>query len=233
MKKDEGRKRTREHALPSWLLEVLPGEGPLTHMRSATPTGPAEQIWTTDKIDIVVRRVCDPCNTGWMSELETKARPFLTPLIQGRGRALHRGGQSLLAAWSVKTALALQLTTPDPAAPQEHYRYISTTGIPPRQALVWLGAYEGHRAGFHHGSKLRLDSPTFSTNGYGSTIIVGHLVVQVLGYTGIEDEVTVTKRGAWAQATQQIWPYVDSFVWPPRLTLDESLIVPFAQVFEG
>jgi hypothetical protein len=134
--------RTGEHALASWLLSVMPGNGPVTHSRQSKARGPMDQVWTKNELDIVAKQVCRACNGGWMNDLENAARPFLTPLIQGRGRHLHETGQALLAAWAAKTALALHLTTPENGAPLEHYREIANTHLAPAQTLVWLAAHD-------------------------------------------------------------------------------------------
>jgi hypothetical protein len=38
--------------------------------------------------DWKVKCVCEPCNNGWMRELEEKVRPLITPLIQGKEHTL-------------------------------------------------------------------------------------------------------------------------------------------------
>jgi hypothetical protein len=36
-----------------------------------------------DPLSSQVRVVCGPCNSGWMSQLQNQAKPFLTPLFEG------------------------------------------------------------------------------------------------------------------------------------------------------
>jgi hypothetical protein len=167
-----------------------------------------------------------------MHELETEARPHLTPMIQGRARYLHKRSQASVAAWATKTALALHLTTPEKGAPQAHYREMATTHRAPRQTQVWLAAYQGQHAAHHHSSLLELTTHARSANGYGTTLAVGRLVVQVFGYVGIEEGVTVTKRGAAEQATLEIHPFEHSLIWPPHLILDDASLRSFAATFE-
>ena len=57
---------------------------------------------------LVTRRVCHTCNTGWMAQLEDRARPILMPLIQRRRVTSVPGTDAILAAtWGVKTAMTL------------------------------------------------------------------------------------------------------------------------------
>jgi hypothetical protein len=166
-----------------------------------------------------------------MNDLENEAKPFLTPMIQGRGRHLHPHGQAVVAAWAVKMALALHLTTPEKAAMPVHYREITETHRAPRQTWVWLAAYTGWRAAYHHSSQLRLDSSTHSAAGYATTLAIGHLVFQVFGYSGIEDGVTIARR-TWARATQTIHPFEGSIVWPSSTVLDEQGLMALSTAFE-
>lgn len=48
-------KRSGEHALPSWLLSVMPGAARVTHQRERSPGGPVD-TWTADEIQIVASR---------------------------------------------------------------------------------------------------------------------------------------------------------------------------------
>jgi hypothetical protein len=214
------------------VLDFIPGTGPVTHQRQQAVGGPI-QTWTADELQIVANQVCDRCNNGWMDRLEGEARPHLIPMIRGRPRYLHRRSQATLAAWATKTALALHLTTPEKAATQSHYREIASTHRAPAQTQVWIAGYQGRHAARHHSSQLQLTGKTLSADGYATTFSVSHVVFQVFGYGGIEEEVSVSKLGAWAQATFRIKPFVESFTWPPTLILDDAGFDAFAVVFES
>ena len=59
------------------------------------------------------RVVCANCNSGWMSDLETRVSPLLVP-DRLDGRLLSHDEQELLATLAVKTALVLSAAeTPD------------------------------------------------------------------------------------------------------------------------
>jgi hypothetical protein len=168
-----------------------------------------------------------------MNDLENEARPYLTPMIQGRGIHLYREGQTAVASWAVKTALAVHLTTPERAAPAEHYLEITATRRPPGQTQVWLAAFDGSVAAHHRSSELSLDTPTDHADAYATTLSIGHLIVQVFGYVWAED-IAVRPGGTWAQATQGIWPIRGEPVnWPPSVVLDAQLLGALARVFES
>jgi hypothetical protein len=226
------RQTTREHALAQWILGALPGEGPVTHMRQSTARGPVDQVWTSDELQIIAKQVCEDCNTVWMSRLEGRAKPRLTPMIQGHGgKLLLPESQEVIAAWAVKTALALHLTTPEQGAPQAHYHEIARTHRPPANARVWLAAYEDWRAAYHHSSLLKLTTDRLSGDGYVTTLTVGRLCLQVVGWVGVEESVTWESE-AWARAVLSIFPPTDPVVWPPPLILDDPAMLAFSMRYE-
>jgi hypothetical protein len=54
-----------------------------------------------------LREVCESCNNGWMSQLETDAQPVILDLIRSQRNlsTLNAEERSILAAWAGKTAV--------------------------------------------------------------------------------------------------------------------------------
>jgi hypothetical protein len=197
--------------------------------------GAPRDEWITTEFSNTARQVCQAnCNGGWMNDLENEARPALEPMIQGRGLDLNEDGQAAVAAWGAKTALVFNLTVAAKPAPVEHYREMERTHRPPRQSLVWLAGYRGSHAAYTHPSVLEFDLASGRTiYGYATTLAIGHLVFQVVGYSGIEDDLTIPKVATWAQATEQIWPLLGAIVsWPPPLVLDDAGLEALAVDYE-
>jgi hypothetical protein len=61
--------------------------------------------WTGHTINTTVRAFCKSCNNGWMSDLESKAKPILEPMLTGTPKALGTSDQTLLATWVIKTGM--------------------------------------------------------------------------------------------------------------------------------
>lgn len=169
-----------------------------------------------------------------MNDLEKAGRPFLIPMIRGHGTHLHRDGQELIAAWAVKTALAVHLTTPEKAAPEDHYREMSRTHGAPRDTYVWLAAYDGSGPiAYHQSSELSGETTTgLPVKGYATTLAVGHFVFQVVGYEGLHEEVTFTAQGNLAQVVLGIRPFKGSIFWPPQGVLSWDALQAFGHVHE-
>src|SRR4051794_21027664 len=207
--------RTDEHCFAKWLSQYVEGGGESwQHTRANSSTGAVVHRWTHRELNIVTNRVCRDCNGGWMNELERAARPFLTSLVQGRGRHLYRDGQRVLAAWATKTALCLELATPGPEPiPVEHYRSMAELGdTPPPRTQVFAGAYRGDRLLFHFPSMVNLPG---DAHGYRTTFIVGRALFNVMAHDGSGDWV-FQKGGLRATQTPQIWPTVTlPVIWPP------------------
>ena len=191
--------------------------------------GPVIREWTADTFDVVARQVCARCNAGWMEHLEREADPYLRTVIYGRARTLHGGGQTLLAAWAVKTALALRLAHGEARPIEvEHYRSMAEAQVrPPPNTLVWLGAYENGRHAFHYPHTIDLESDSGQrAEAYGATFTIRHAAFQVFGHA-YEDEVEIAKRGARADMGAQIWPILGAVDHPPRVVIDEHSLPYF------
>jgi hypothetical protein len=61
--------------------------------------------------DWQVKCVDQACNNGWMRDLENKAKPILTPLIQGQPALLSQNDQRVVAGWAVLKAIVGEYET--------------------------------------------------------------------------------------------------------------------------
>ena len=92
---------TREHLWPDWLrreLEIKVGFDWRIQQESEGSTT-RDHAWTAPPFNQQVRAVCARCNSGWMSDIESAAKPILQALIRADGRQLHRRMQRTLATW--------------------------------------------------------------------------------------------------------------------------------------
>jgi hypothetical protein len=92
-----------------------------------------------DILDAQVRRVCQNCNGGWMSRLEAQAKPLLEPMFDGKPKTLGPDEQVVLAAWTVKTLMMLDLwgANPEAFSPAHHQR-LYRSGVPSSDMVVLL-----------------------------------------------------------------------------------------------
>lgn len=52
--------------------------------------------------------VCDPCNTGWMSDLEAETKAIVEPMTYGHSVVLSVIDQLKVASWATQIALLLR-----------------------------------------------------------------------------------------------------------------------------
>jgi hypothetical protein len=102
-------KRSREHVLPEWLQNHLGiSDFPLTPTHT-TPRGVVVNRRAHPVSELVAGRVCEDCNSGWMSRLEVAAMPVLKPLMDGQRtpEQLDEAERRVVGRWTLKTAYAL------------------------------------------------------------------------------------------------------------------------------
>ena len=145
---------TKQHMWPDWLKTIIPREGSTSgqmifHVRMA-PMNKAviiqpdvkERRWHQGAHKI--RNVCGQCNSGWMSRLETAAKPHLTSLILGKKCNLDKQAQHSLAAWIVMTSIMAEFTDIKTVSiPAIHRNQLRISGNPPDGWQIWTGRYHG------------------------------------------------------------------------------------------
>jgi hypothetical protein len=104
--------RSKEHVSPEWLLAYLDvREEAITPTRFSVKSGKPVVVDTRrHRMDsLLAGDVCTPCNTGWMSDLETETKPLLTSLITSDRVVveLRPEERATLARWTAKTAYSL------------------------------------------------------------------------------------------------------------------------------
>ena len=134
---------TIEDVWPKWLLGICPP-------RRITVTGLDKKplSWAGPAAAIRARVVCQRCNNGWMSDLESAVCKFLKPLIEGASEPVFLSvtEQLQLGAWLTKTAMVI-----GPACrpsvelfPFEDCAYLRTKGTPPTSVVdLQVGSYSG------------------------------------------------------------------------------------------
>jgi hypothetical protein len=237
-----GPANSKEHAWPEWVIALFRGQGDASIL--AERDGEKPRQWRGSKASVQVKRVCHGCNTGWMSNLENEARPFLLPLIRGESTTLDGRQRIIVALWCLKTAMVFDLTRAGHKVSflqqERDYLYDSrgkmAMGCPfPPHTFIWLAAYNGGRftmsavaselvgAGVvpatqkeHH---IRANVVTLLAGAFVAQVLVARLPSEA------ESRPPVLHEGAetWERACVQIWPLVGTRIsMPPQLLLDDD-----------
>jgi hypothetical protein len=127
---------------------------PSTGLQERGPQAKSGSIHT-----IKIRAVCAPCNNGWMSQLEEKARPFLTMLIDGTPMVLDAEQLAIVARWiTLKCIVAEHATRNNFLTPREDRLAFKEDGaIPPYFRIYCASHNMNDAAGYiRHTLDLRL-----------------------------------------------------------------------------
>lgn len=205
---------------------------------------PKGRFWDQPAYSMPVKVVCARCNNEWMAELEAKAKELLYPMLHGRGRVLHRGGQLTLAAWALKTVLMAQYAWPpgERAFPADEYAYLIEHGRPSKRIRIWMSSYAGDTpaTGQLYGldvdvmengrpiyAGVQQDRDRGHRDIYGAAISFGPVVFQVVGtrLTVLLEDLRLNHPIVFP-----LWPYEQGFAWSPRAGFDDEALVKFGEM---
>jgi hypothetical protein len=210
---------TNEHVFPQWLNRYLPAG--LTQKLEQARYGPNGYDITRPSIglDFRVRKVCAPCNNGWLSSLEAESISILDPLITTlRLQMLPLAAQRRIALWATKTAIMLDNTQTHPILPPVKLARMRSHRAIPGGTRVWLGACdELHPLVTSHTVRIETvntEEPDkqFPT-GFYTPMKIGHLCLYV--YFPMIDFV-IQHPSEYHIALARIWPRrASDLPWPP------------------
>ncbi len=220
---------SNEDAWPLWLNETLGPmvpDGAKANVLIETSRGFSKQIHDVPGIHPAkTRKVCEQCNTGWMSQLESEVKPVLTPLILGQTCQLSAADQELIATWAIKTAITMQHTVPGEEGfpPKAAHTWLRTKRTPPPRYRVFLGAVtpieDKQPLRWEQSKALVVGAPNAAAaaspklvNTFVTMLLAGHVVFQVIGDFRVD-----RKGGVPAIAPRlfdRVWPVRAPLVWP-------------------
>jgi len=159
-----------------------------------------------------------------MSRLEARIKPLVGSLMQDISAPLDAEQQKDVSLWALKTAMVVEATkSRDIARCYQHAdceQLRLNSSVPPR-TKIWLGRFSGSGL-LATGTDIWLNVSEVpkAAHGCATTIIVGHLAIQVLT-THIPakyDNETINvscKMGPWNELLIDVWSLADSVMWPP------------------
>lgn len=213
---------SKEHVLGRWLTPVV----------AKAPTGKKLYVdserWSLDglerqprrfpkEIDFQVRCVCEACNSGWMSAIETEVKPIIEALNSGSQSALGRAEQFSLAKWAVKTAIITRYFGGKHEVPLHYRKWFFEHQDVPQNTFVWVGTYVGELVVSLQSRDIAFHDLTGKTLSFSHAQFVvlatGRLVVCV--FTAyVMAKLAVTNEGLIGEHLRGITPYHSDIVWP-------------------
>lgn len=185
------------------------------------PVNSAEHIWS----DWILE---DLKPVQRMSDLEGENKPHMFAMMNDKPTVLTPTQQKLLTRWAILKAMVLDGSSPKRRIP--FYSASERIGMkPPSRSLpvgtlTWIRPLSDNA--FHAGltdTFGQIDGIPKAFHGCVTTIVVGHLVIQVVTMHVLPMFATMTLRpdckpGAWDVNLLEIWPVFGEKRWPPRFT---------------
>lgn len=209
-----------EHIWSDWILNDLK-QAPSIRVA----IGKKEPVWLADP-NVTIECVCRNCNNGWMSRLEEANKLAIRAMINNESCGLTKSDQERLSRWAVLKAMVLESCNDDRQLfyNRTQRTELKTSSTVPSRTLVWLGRLS--TKGFHAGGTDAwgdIDAIPRASHSCVTTVVAGHLVVQILTVRVIEQFATQAvnigcKMGDWNATLLGIWPSLGLVVWPPELS---------------
>jgi len=211
---------SREHLWPKWILERR-DFGPFRLKRPGQP----EVI--LNNTEMTVKSVCGNCNNGWMSRLESEAKPILEQMFEEKPITLDRMQQQIVALWITKMAF-LYDSTKGRNATNLFYEKSEGLAIAQRQIPqftgIWIGRLDEEHRSADGADFTMLFPDKMERTGEGSSLTLAneHFVAQIVSVRLKEIPKQPTalsvqpKPGDWENMLIPIWPIqFNELNWPP------------------
>ena len=218
---------TKEDAWPRWLMNRFPVSS--TARMDAERGGHGLGNWHTAKPKLQVKWLCASCNNGWMSRLESEAKPVLGVILDDKLKDIDPSAQSILARWAVKTSMVLESIDSNRTwfySEAERQTMRSAQSLPPRTS-VWIAKCINQPNIYNAAKDLRTTTGKNEAHAYATTMAFGALALQIVSIkttVAIPENIPLTydvSNGPWDQTLVQIWPPSQkSLAWPPHYGLD-------------
>jgi hypothetical protein len=184
--------------------------------------------------------VCYDCNHGWMSRLESKAKPLISQMVLHRIHNFTASQQRTLAQWATMKALLWPFAMPNgkrlaaQTIPEPWRRAFQTQLRFPPSTHVWAASFEG-------GTIVNSLAATFEREvgggeggklvGYYFAVVIDKMVLHVAvpGRDNIRIQSSDPNVSLWSP---QVWPVVsDRLPWPPRYNIDVTMFELLPRMF--
>jgi hypothetical protein len=180
-----------------------------------------------------LRRLCNTCNNGWVSQMDNAVKPFLPSLFQGEWSTVNEAEQAILAKWLTKITMVgdtIGLLDRPAYIPAPQRKWFYDHKEPPTGWKIWVGSFavnndfECDLRIFQDGGNLNrtpVSGPSDATSPFGyiqvTTIIIGRLLALI--YSTDNPRLFDFHLNA-GNPLLRIWPIQDKpIAWPRMMPL--------------
>jgi hypothetical protein len=225
-----GVKMSREHVFPQWLSRAGSYAGNYTMQRG-------EKTISTPLIEVITKRVCEDCNTGWLSRIETGAKAVLEPLLDATTNTIAEIDRWIIARWFTKTILTAQLALVSRSSSgiigDRNYHDFYEKPQPFNNSVILISGYHGPIPPIGY-EMIELTG----SEGRGFRVFFHfHRLVLTAFAAEPNERITVAWPHNFHTACHLMWPSQRGFLglddptlprsWPPPYLLDQAAIELF------
>jgi len=170
-------RKSKEHLWPVWMQEHLPliGNGgnisQIETFRWKEQTGTKRQVRPGHLTTKKLRVVCQVCNNGWMSELESEVKPILIRILNREAIDLFARDQQILARWiAVKAIIGEHSEQETYMTPSHDRMLLRLEGKIPDYFAIYIGLHSANS----DSAWLRI-SQTIALSPKGPSPALGHI----------------------------------------------------------
>lgn len=182
-----------------------------------------------DPLRMKLRIVCVECNSGWMSRLQTAAKPHLLPLLRQDWTSFTEEAGETLAAWTAMTATVVGYADPPTASSHWAERvHLMEHSRAPENWDIWMAPYFGEQNRSFRHTAIEAFGPHGRTylpdaKGFLVTLRIGGLALIVLR---TPFDWKVEGMGHWleSQGVRSLWPPQGPIEKPFQNLNDETAV---------
>jgi hypothetical protein len=228
----------KEELVAKWIAREFPDA-----KWSITKFSTGRQFTTQNHFGLTTRKVCRRCNNRWMSDLESKAKQVLAPMIHGNELLLDPNDQLTIAKWAMKSTIVYEIHDD-----REEYffnrddchRLFASGSMPLNDTAIYLAYFDDPTPGQVRLTETRRKGlPAADERGqfpeieiYCTTFAIKHFAMQVITLHRAKtftEPLTFNIPPEWQDASLCIWPVAADVTWPPRLVLNDGDFNHFAK----
>lgn len=233
----EGAGLTKEHVFPKWARRLLTAE-PTHVVKKTAGLGSTALISNVDQrqgyiFNRRLRVVCGNCNSGWMSQVESKGKDVLARLISGETISiLGKDDQAAISIWSCLRTAVFETDHPTYAVMlRAEYDHIFRTHAPPAhwRVLVCRNVAEDWQTRiFHWGGEIAVPGVPRSgrANAQRTLIGMGNLAICISSSTLTTTHELADKISP--RQMHQIFPYRGEIDWDSTAALGSEALTAIA-----
>ena len=236
---------TNEHMFPRWTHRYMQPREPGKALSYRGTEYPDRSEFVVLKLpgasrDWQIKCVCGgsrhACNTGWMKDIEDKAKKIMKHIIIGNELRLSPKDQEIIATWAVLKSMISEFDFKNKGITHHMQRKrMMLRSLPPEQGWgVWIGNYERNELKIEWASRpmlllsndqaiRRAGAKARYFNSNCTTQIIGKMFIQVL-HGPIPHLIKWWRFALPDRGTLfRIWPPTQfSLVWPGRAMTDRD-----------